>query len=70
MAWYAFADLISPAAAGFLTGKVSRDTAKLKANESRWSSEHMAGQMYAASKCFIHKKSCQLEDAMDTDSQL
>jgi hypothetical protein len=48
---YAYVVLLtrdSPAAAGLLTGKVSRENTNTSG--SRWSSEHVAGQMYSASK--------------------
>jgi aflatoxin B1 aldehyde reductase len=44
----AYLKLPSPAAAGMLTGKVSRENSK--DSSSRWYTEHMGGQIYSASK--------------------
>ena len=41
----------SPAAGGMMTGKVTRETTN--ESGSRWSSEHMAGQMYSASHLIL-----------------
>ncbi|KAM0723890.1 hypothetical protein Q7P37_000880 [Cladosporium fusiforme] len=43
IAYYAY----SPAAAGVLTGKVNRETPN--GSDSRWSKDHIAGQIYSAS---------------------
>lgn len=42
----------SPAAGGMLTGKVTRETTN--ESGSRWSSEHVAGQMYSASELVLY----------------
>jgi len=58
IAYYAY----SPAAAGMLTGKVSRENAK--DSSSRWSTESMGGQIYSASyhKDAIFEASQKIQD--------
>jgi len=59
IAYYAY----SPAAAGMLTGKVSRENSKEAG--SRWSNENMGGQIYSASyhKDAIFEASQKVQDA-------